>query len=110
MMDESRDNIGRFTGGNVAARGRKSPLGDKVAAARRALQQAVTTGDVKRIIRKMVQLAIGGDVKAAALVLDRKLGPVIALDIEEQLQEIESRLELINGNGGNGNGRLSWKD
>jgi ribosomal protein L17 len=63
-----------------------------VAQLRSALLRAVSSGDLRAVVKKMVDLAKAGDVPAARVVLDRLLGPVVPLDFEERLAELEKGL------------------
>lgn len=62
------DSKGRFTKGNKCARGRR------VTELRRALLAAVTPDDMAEIAARLVEMAKGGDLSAAALLFDRVLG------------------------------------
>ena len=81
---------GRFLPGNKAAQG--YPVNRKAQQLRGALMRAVTAGDVREVVKKLVDQAKGGDTTAARLLLDRLLGPAVAADIEERLAVLEERL------------------
>ena len=71
------DGRGRFTKGNKCGRGRK------VTELRRALLAAVTPDDMAAVAARLVEMARGGDLDAAALLLDRILGkPMTAAETE----------------------------
>jgi hypothetical protein len=81
---------GRFLLGNRVAIG--NPHAQRVAKLRAALLNGVSESDVKSVIRKMVELAKGGDAIAARLVLDRCLGRPEPLDILARLEALEAQL------------------
>lgn len=85
--DNGRDERGRFTTGNQAARG--NPYARRVAAFRSALYEALTPEEVKELVRKLFNQAMGGDAAAARIILDRLYGPPVALDIEERMHHLE---------------------
>ncbi len=68
----NRDEQGRFIHGNQVARG--NPYAKRVAQLRSAMMDAVTAGDVRAVIARMIELAKGGDVAAAKLVLEHACG------------------------------------
>jgi hypothetical protein len=78
---------GRFLPGNRLAKG--NPAARRAQSLRFALLRAVKPSDLTQIVEKLIQLAIGGDVQAAKLVLDRVLGPLVPIDIEERLTRLE---------------------
>jgi hypothetical protein len=65
---------GRFAIGNRGGPG--NPRAGQVEKYRAAIFAAVSEDDVARVIRALVKAAIGGDVAAAKVVLDRCLGKV----------------------------------
>ena|SRR3990172_2127122 len=67
-----RDAGGRFVKGNPGGKG--NPRAKQVADLRRTLLSAVTDDDLRRIVRMLIDKAVGGDVAAAREVLDRMLG------------------------------------
>ena len=83
-----RDNHGRFVPG--CAGGPGNPLAARVAKLRAAALAAVTASDVRAILRKLVNLAKGGDVQAAKEVLQRTLGPCEAADALQELAELRA--------------------
>lgn len=64
----------------------------RVGQLRSALIQAVTTDDLKAIIRKLIEQAREGDIQAANLIMDRVLGKPIECDLLERLAELEVAL------------------
>ena len=88
--DGNRGKDGKFLPGNQAGRG--NPHAQRAQQLRSALFKAVGPADLKKIIKAMIEAAIGGDVQAARLILDRVLGQPVAHDFEERLAQIEDRL------------------
>jgi hypothetical protein len=60
---------GRFTAGNSAAKGRAHAFANQAAALRKAFYAEVTPGDMRRVVRKLVTEATGGNLQAARLLL-----------------------------------------
>jgi len=85
-----RDRGGRFGPGNTFAKG--NPHAARVAKLRTAALQAETAKDLRGIIRKLVALALGGDVTAAHEVLQRTLGPPGDIDLQARLEALEQAL------------------
>ncbi|MCE5302848.1 MAG: hypothetical protein LLF97_07030 [Planctomycetaceae bacterium] len=83
-----RDAHGRFAKGNAGGPG--NPFARQAQHLRGALFAAVTTADLKAVVTKLVQLAKGGDVQAAKVVLDRALGPPVELDLIERIEQLEA--------------------
>ena len=83
-----RDSHGRFIRGNPGGPG--NPFGQRVAQLRSALFLAVSAADLRALVRKLLQLAKGGDVQAAKVVLNRLLGPPVEVDILERLERLEA--------------------
>lgn len=81
---------GKFLPGNRAGKG--NPANRKAQALRAALMRAVAVGDLRAVVRQLVNQAKGGDVQAARLLLDRCLGPCVAIDFEDRLAALESQL------------------
>lgn len=78
-----RDNQGRFLPGNTYAKG--NPFHKQVAQLRSVLYDAVSEEDMRKVIRKLVSMAIDGDTAAIKLLLDRCLGSVRAsIEITQQ--------------------------
>ena len=71
---DERDPKGRFLPGNSGGPGNPHAL--KTARLRAAMMRAVSPGDLVAVVKTLVQLAKGGDVAAAKLLLDRVLGPL----------------------------------
>lgn len=87
-----RDTKGRFQQGNKAGKG--NPNAARAQQLRHAMLAAVTTKDIRDVIRAMVRAAKNGDAQAAKLVLDRSLGPVtekmeLALEHSGQIVMVE---------------------
>jgi len=88
-MDAERDSRGRFLPGNKAGRG--NPVNRKAQQLRVALLRAVSAGDLRAIIKALVEKAKHGDVTSAKVVLERILGPPVAADVLERLELLEQR-------------------
>ena len=86
-----RDARGRFVRGNQGGPG--NPHARKVAQLRSALLKAVKLTDLRAIVKALVSQAKQGDVAAAKLLLERLLGPPIAVDIEDRLELLEEFLK-----------------
>ena len=83
---------GRFTKGNKAAAG--NPYTRKAAAMRKALYNAITSEDIKRIVTTLKEQAIAGDLKAIALLFERVLGTAQAgIDLLERLEKLEALID-----------------
>jgi len=76
---------GRFSAANRFGRG--NPFAARVQRLRAAFLEAVQPGDVKRIIRMMIALAVAGDVAAAIVVLRWALGSPPPMDVTEGGEE-----------------------
>jgi hypothetical protein len=64
-----RDSAGRFIAGNCVAKGRSHAFATQAAALRRAFYAEVTPADMRRVVRKLVTEATGGNLQAARLLL-----------------------------------------
>ena len=62
-----RDQLGRFTRGNKYSSARRK---ESVA----AWNKAIKTKDIKSVARKLLELALHGNIKACIYILDRSLG------------------------------------
>lgn len=67
-----RSKGGQFAKGNRAASG--NPHAQRAAKLRSAVLASVNSSDIKAVIRKLVEMAKGGDVQAMKLLLDRACG------------------------------------
>lgn len=88
-----RDNKGRFQKGNHAGKG--NPYFQRVASLRKELYNCVSPKDMRALIDVLKKKALDGDVKAITLLLDRLLGPSVALDVWERLEKLEKLAEKI---------------
>jgi hypothetical protein len=61
--------------------------------------RAVTTAELRTIVKAMIAEAAGGDVAAAKVVLERAIGPPVPWDLEERLSRIEATLEEAEADG-----------
>jgi hypothetical protein len=87
---DGRDARGRFVRGNKAGTG--NPLAQQAQRLRVALYGAVSVGELKQVVRKLLELALSGDVQAIRTLLDRLLGPAESIDFVAKLEEIEAAL------------------
>ena len=90
---DGRDGRGRFARGNRLSKG--NPYAVRVAKLRRELLAAVTTKDVREIVRMLVNKARKGDIVAAREILDRCIGKPIEADVEERVERMEAILNEI---------------
>lgn len=90
-MQQDRTASGKFAAGNKLSRG--NPHCDRIAKLRSAMLAAVTEKNMKAVIKKLIELAEGGDVKAIQLLLDRTLGKIDAqiLQVSSQSQPDSER-------------------
>ena len=68
-----RGSGGRFAKGNAGGPG--NPHARKVAQLRSTLLRAISSGDLRAVVKKLLDQAKAGDVQAAKLVIERCLGP-----------------------------------
>ncbi len=83
-MNKSPSTNGRGTNGQFApgnSGGPGNPFAKQVAVLRSALMAAVKPEDLTEVVNKLVELAKGGDIQAAKLILDRTLGKTVTVDI-----------------------------
>jgi len=66
-----------------------NPNAAKVAKLRSAALGAVSQKDMRRIVRKLVELALAGDVAAARELLSRTLGPPVEVDLLARIEALE---------------------
>lgn len=98
--DTGRTKNGRFTKGNKAAAGHT--YCDTVAEMRKALYTAVSADDIRKIVEALKDQAIGGDLKAISLLLDRLLGTAqTGIDLLARIEKLEAAAEAEENNGGN---------
>lgn len=81
---------GRFAPGNPGGPG--NPYAGKVAKLREAGWKAIKPAEVKAVFRKMLDLALAGEVAAARLLLDRLIGPGVEADLLERLEALENAI------------------
>jgi hypothetical protein len=65
-------NRGRFRPGNKAAKG--NPFAKRVQELRQGIYDEPTYADVRKMVRKLIDMAIRGDVAAAKVILDKLFG------------------------------------
>lgn len=90
-VGDGRNADGTFATGNKAGKG--NPMARKAQQLRAAMFRAITATDLREIVKKLVDLAKGGDVAAAREVLQRCLGPAESLDILERLNNLEAVIQ-----------------
>lgn len=78
---------GKFAAGNPGGPG--NPHAGQVARLRSAMLEAVTLDDMRAVARKLVEMALQGDLKAVDLLLTRTLGkadsgPVVAVQMNQE--------------------------
>ncbi len=105
MNDTSANGIhtlnGKFAAGNPGGPGK--PHGGQVARLRAAMLEAVTSEDMRAVTRKLVEMALEGDLKAIDLLLNRTLGkadsgPAVAVQINSETRgpgENQERIAAI---------------
>jgi len=84
-----RDKNGRFTRGNQASAVRRK---ESVA----AWNKAIKTTDVKAVAKKLLELALHGNIKAIIYILDRSLGKseeYVYQEINETPEQLKARIE-----------------
>lgn len=85
---EKRDvKTGRFLKGHCGGPG--NPNIARLAEYRKAMREAVTPGQLRAVLRKLLSKAQGGDVLAAKILLDRTLGKVTAAPATGDLAAVE---------------------
>jgi hypothetical protein len=85
-----RDAQGRFLPGNKGGPG--NPFAKRVSLLRKALLKAITEEDFIEVVGALVEKAKGGDVAAAKILFDRTLGPPIAADLLERIEQLEQQI------------------
>jgi len=78
-----RDSAGKFTKGNTASRGHKTPNASRTQLLHNALIQAVGPRDIRAITKVLIKMAKGGDIQAIKEVYDRALGKAVLAEIEQ---------------------------
>lgn len=86
-----RDAHGRFLPGCKPGPG--NPYANRVAKLREAGWKSVKPSEIKHVFRKLLLLALQGDVSAARLLLDRLLGPCVEADLIERIDKLEAVLK-----------------
>jgi len=85
-----RDDRGRFAPGNPGGPG--NPHARQVARLRAAALSCTTEEQVREVLSKLHELAVGGDVRAAVAWLDRVGIRPDSIDLEERVAEMEEML------------------
>jgi hypothetical protein len=91
VASNGRGRNGTFAKGHKFAKG--NPHAAKAQKLRNALFQTVSVAKLRRVLNRLIEKAIEGDVSAIKLLLDRLLGRPLAADVEERLQALEERLK-----------------
>ena len=94
-----RDSSGRFTRGNSGGPG--NPRAREAARLREVLLTLTTPAHVRKITKKLIEMAIAGDLAAIRELLDRTIGKACPTELLERLEKIEAALRL-NENSGDG--------
>ena len=93
QQPQGRDAKGRFTTGNAGGPG--NPFGRRLADMRKAVMNAISVDDIEALLRKLLEMAMAGDIAAAKLVLQYAVGkpkPVAEPDRTEiEAWEIEKQ-------------------
>lgn len=81
---------GQFARGNPGGPG--NPHAGQVAKLRAVMLEAVTPNDMRAVVRKLVEMATAGDLKAVELLFSRTLGkadsgPLVALQVNQHASE-----------------------
>ena len=87
---DGRDDKGRFAPGCGGGPG--NPHAQQVAALRSTLIGAVSPDDMLAVVRKLLEMAKGGDINAIRELLTRTLGKPTEADLIERLESLETRL------------------
>lgn len=90
-----RDSRGRFVAGNGFGRGNSSAK--RAWQFRNALLEEITNEDIRRIVRRLIDSAVGGDVQAAKTIFERVMGPCVSFDLLEKIEELEEVLQKLGG-------------
>jgi hypothetical protein len=85
-----RDSCGRFTKGNSGGKG--NPYAKQVAQLRAAMMKAVTKKDIQDIVKALVAQAKTGNPRAIDLLLNRVFGAPVAIDVLEELNELQQTI------------------
>lgn len=85
---DGRNNRGQFVEGNRLSVGNKSHTSEKTKALKMALIEAVTESDIKKISKKLVSQAKGGNVHATKELFDRLWGRALQeVDLGEETRK-----------------------
>lgn len=86
---------GRFAPGNPGGPG--NPQAAKVGQLRQAFFAAVSLADFRKVVKKLVAEALQGDTTAAKLLLERLLGPPVAIDLAGEITECQAAIARLQG-------------
>jgi hypothetical protein len=90
-VDGQDPSTGRFVRGNHLGRG--NPLARQAGRLRTALYRTCTPDDLAEVLQALIAEAKGGDVMAARVLLERLLGPPVALDVATRIERLEVLLQ-----------------
>lgn len=92
-MQDGRDHAGRFAPGNGLAKGRAAPWARRSLELRKAALDSVGEDELRGVFRKLVELALGGDLGAIRELLDRVLGKApLAPEDRPDAEELARRM------------------
>lgn len=89
-INGDRDEHGRFVEGCQPGPG--NPYAKRTAELRAAMLDALTSDAVRRVVLRMIDSALDGDVAAARIVLERAVGRVLEPDLLERIDALEDAL------------------
>lgn len=90
---EGRDNKGKFVKGNRAGTGR--PPNPRAMALRQVLLEEVTAADMRKIVIKLKDMAIAGDLDAIKDLLDRICGRATDSATIETIYALQEQIEEL---------------
>jgi hypothetical protein len=111
---QKRDPKGRFLPGGLGGPGRPAnPYARRLAALKVAFAEAVSVEDMQAVARKLLRLALLGDVGAVKVLLTTLISPVAPIDPDQldrheldirrrQPTELDELMLTVQGNGSNG--------
>lgn len=82
-----RNSKGQFKKGNRGGPG--NPLSRQVNRLRTAMLSQVKEGNIKTVLKQLIEKAEGGDLAAAKILFDRVFGPPLPVDIIQRLEDLE---------------------
>ena len=91
---------GKFLPGNSCSRKGGSPYIRQIAALRSKLYEACTPDEMAEVVQALLKKAKQGNVPAAKLLFERCLGPAIAADVLEEIEQLKAAIGAIEGERG----------